>query len=364
MKSLVSVLASIAVLLGVFGVAGGVAWVKYIQIEQAKAAGGYGPMPETITARDVEPITFRQSATSVGTVVASKWITLRNEVSGAVVRLSVTSGSMVNQGDVMIELDKSVEQASLESAAARCKINESTFKRMKQAFQSKASTELEVEQSEAELAQSKAEFARLQAIIEKKTMRAPFRARAGLINIHPGQFLAEGTEITTLQGVGDFINIDFMMPQTIADQLKIDQEVTIQHAGGNFQATVKAFDSKADRSTRNLLVRAELRNPAESLTPNDSVHVDVEYGPEIQVMSVPIEAIRRTPMGAHVFVVEEDSKGGKIASMRTVIPGRTIGGRQAIMSGLSQQQQVIADGSFKLREGSPIVVSQSASTEQ
>lgn len=355
MKKLITILGSLAVIVSVAAVAGGIAWVKQKQMELAASGGGLGPMPETVTAYAVEPLSFRQSASAVGTVVAPRWITLRNEVAGAVSRITLESGAVVNQGDLMLELDKNVEQASLESAEARCKITESTYKRTKQAFAMKAVTDLEVEQAEAEYEQSIAERARLQAIIEKKTLRAPFRARAGIINVHRGQYLPEGTEITTLQGIDDYVHIDFMLPQTVADQVTVGQTVSLLHAEMKLYGVVDALDAKSDRATRNLMVRANLKSPPASLSPNDSVRVDVEYGPEIPAMTVPIESIRRTPSGAHVFVVDTDANGNKIASMRMVLPGRTIGNRQAIMNGLKEGEQVIADGSFKLREGSPIV---------
>ncbi len=364
MKTLVTVLASLAVLVSVGAIAGGIAWLKKMQIEAAASSGGHGPMPETVTAYPVEPTSYRQSTTAVGTIVASKWITLRNEVSGAVTQISLVSGATVRQGEIMMELDKSVEQASLESAEARCKIAESTYKRTKQASLVKGVTDLEVEQAQAEMDQAKAERARLKAIIEKKTLRAPFPAQAGIVNVHQGQYLSEGTEITTLQGIGDYIYVDFMMPQTIADEVVIGQPVSIQHGEKHLEGLIEAFDSKADRSTRNMMVRAILKNPPASLSPNDSVRVDIEYGKVIEAMSVPIEAIRRTPIGAHVFIVEKDANGNSIASMQSILPGRTIGNRQTVMSGLKEGQSVIADGSFKLRSGSPIVVRPPASTEK
>lgn len=351
-----SLLGSLAILLSVVLAGGGLWAYKRMQIQAAMAAPPMEMPPESVTSHPVVSVTYRQSASAVGTVVAPRWVTLRNEVSGAILKISVASGAQVEQGAVMIELDKSVEQASLESAEARCRITESTFKRLKQAMRNNATTELEMEQAEAELAQAKAEQTRLQAIIEKKTMRAPFAASVGLINVHEGQFLSEGTEITTLQGIDNYIHIDFMVPQTVADQLALNQAVTIRHAGQSLNAEVQAFDSKADRATRNTMVRAKLLNPPRNMTPNDSVDVEIDFGPEQTALAIPIEAIRRAPSGAHAFVVEKGANGNLMASMRTILPGRTLGREQVILGGLMAGDQVISDGSFKLHPGSPIVL--------
>lgn len=365
MKKWSIVVGSLVVILGVCGVGVGLAGLKYLQIQAAMAAGGHGMMPETVTAYPAKPIRFRQVASAVGTVVAPQWITLRNEVSGAVHEIKLKSGGTVEKDEVLLELDISVEKASYAAALARCRITESTFKRMQQAFQSKASTDLEVEQAEAEYSQAQAEAGRIKAIIEKKTLRAPFKARVGLVNVHVGQYLSEGTEITTLQGKDDYVHIDFMLPQTIADQVHENQAITIHHNDVKLSAVLAAMDSKADRATRNMLVRGTLKNPPESLSPNDSVSVEIEYGPEIEVLSVPIESIRRTPSGAHVFLVEQGDEMQK-ATMRPVMLGRVVQGVQSVMTGLKAGEQVISDGSFKLRDGSPIIVrdsSQKTSTE-
>lgn len=344
---------SVVVLLVLAGVGGGIAWIKKQQILAAMANGGPPEMPEAVTIYAAKPAKFRLSTLAVGTVVAPRWVTLRNEVSGSVAALHVTSGSHVEANTVMIELDKSVEQASMEAASARVRITESTFKRLKSA-RSQATTELEIEQAEAELAQAQAEHSRLQAIIEKKTMRAPFAAKVGLLNLHPGQYLSEGTEITFLQGVDDYILVDFMVSQTVADQVALDQAVLVRHGELCLPAKLVALDTKADRSTRNTMMRAELRNPPPNLTPNDSVDIEIEYGPELSGLSIPIAAIRRTPSGAHVFVAEGQADGSLKASMRTVIPGKVLGDQQVIMQGLEDGDQVIADGSFKLDDGSKV----------
>src|SRR2546430_13395635 len=64
-----------------------------------------------------------------------------------------------------------------------------------------------------------AQLARTRAVIEKKTIRAPFRARVGISDVHPGQYLNEGTELTTLQGVDAAANVDFTVAQAVAAEL-------------------------------------------------------------------------------------------------------------------------------------------------
>lgn len=359
------ILGSFAVLLFVAGIGGGLAWFKYSQIMQAQNAPPRPEPQEVVMLADVKPIGFQQSASAVGTVLAPKWVALRNEVSGAILSIPMKSGQIVEKGAVLLELDKSVEQASYESAAAKVKIAESVLKRNQQAYQVRATTELEVEQSQAEYAQANAELSRLNAILEKKTIRSPFRGRVGLINVHEGQFLSEGTELSTLQGIDEFVYVDFMMAQSVADEVVEGQAIEVEHANCKYVGKILAIDSRADRSTRNLMARAEVRKPPISMSPYDSVKVQIDYGREIAALSVPIESLRRSPIGAYVYVVEPDKEGVLRAAQRIVKAGRTIGNRIAIFEGLKENERVIADGSFKVRPGGAVTDqgTQSASTE-
>src|SRR5207253_8217596 len=103
-----------------------------------------------------------------------------------------------------------------------------------------------------------AQVARTRAIIAKKTIRAPFRARVGLADVHPGQYLNEGTELTTLQGVDAAANVDFTVAQAAASELRPGEPVDVFEADDPrpLAARIVAVDAKIDPTTRNAMVRA------------------------------------------------------------------------------------------------------------
>lgn len=310
--------------------------------------------PERVGAVAAEPIQTRASATAIGTVLAPRSIQIRTELVGTISKISFSPGQTVEEGAELLQLDTSVEQAQLASAKAMQRIAESTYKRSKQAAESRAISELELEQSEAALAQSKAEVQRLEAIIAKKTIKAPFRAKSGIFDLHPGQYLPEGTTITMLQSLDSHVNVDFMMPQHVADFIKTGDCIeVISSDATKLTATIIAIDSQADRVTRNVMARARLNDPPPSFQPNDSVKIEMEYGPTVDNVKVPYTAIRNSPTGAFVYVAQPDENdNNKLkARPRQVVPGRSAGQWVTILKGVQVGETVITDGSFKLREG-------------
>ena len=172
--------------------------------ERSNAAAASVPEPsEVVTAAVATPRTHRASATAVGTVLALQSVTLKNEIAGTVHEAHLTPGEIVGPGAVLVALDVSVEAATLKAEEARTSLAETTLKRYEGLLQHQAVSAEEVDRARAERDVSLAEIARIRAIIARKTIRAPFRARIGISDVHPGQYLKEGTQLTTLQGVAD-----------------------------------------------------------------------------------------------------------------------------------------------------------------
>lgn len=307
--------------------------------------------PEVVEFDYPEPVSMRNSTTTVGTILAPKSVQLRTEVVGTVAQLAFSPGDTVTKGQLLLKLDTSVEEAQLAGAMALLKIAKSTLKRTQEAANARAISELELEQASATMSQAESDVLRLEATIRKKTLRAPFDARAGLFEIQVGQYLPEGMQITMLQGIDQFVHIDFMMPQQAADELHVGDEIRLAVEPQPYVAKIIAVDSQADRATRNVMARARLDNPPASMQPNDSVRIELQYGSSVDAFTISAAALRRSPLGPFVYVAETDKKDHTKmrVRMQNVVPSKTIGQRVAILSGLSANQTVVSDGSFKLR---------------
>ncbi len=344
------VVGSITVVLLTFGVLGAVAYLKYMSVKQAMAAPPPPESPVAVTFVNAQPTSFRRSTTTIGTVRAPQSIQLRTELTGVITNIPMVSGSIVNAGDLLVQLDDSIEQAQLKGAMAAKRIAESTLRRNREAARLQAITELEVEQAEASLAQAQAEIERLQAVIAKKTLKAPFKARVGLFDWHLGQYLPEGAVVTTLQGVESFAHVDFSVPQHVADAIQLEQTVKLLTLQGPLDAIIIAMDSQADRITRSVMIRAKLENPPQTLQPNDSVKVAVEYGDPLNAIAVPATAIRRTPTGSMVYMAVPDKSNALRAVSRQVAVYSSVGDVAIVGEGLKAGELIVANGSFKVRD--------------
>lgn len=340
-------------LLAVFGIAIALAvWKDYSQQASAAATPPYEPM-ESVTVATAQPRQHQRSTTVIGTVVALRSITLRNEISGTVREVGLEPGKIVEKGTLLVALDVSVEEAELKALQAQAQLAETTLERTKKALENRAASEMELERARSERDVALAQMARTKAVIERKTIRAPFRAKIGMADVHPGQYLQEGTQLSTLQGVDDAVHVDFSVAQRVAAELGEGDIVEIVVASGApaIPAKVVAVDSRVDPATRNAVVRARIENVPQFPSPGASVRVRVPVGPQQDAVAVPVSSLRKGPAGEHVFVVVTDKDGKARAQMRKVESSAMLGDEVLVASGLSAGEKVAAIGSFKLREG-------------
>lgn len=357
-------IASSLLLVTLLATAGALAGWKMDSLEASAAASASQPEPmESVTTAIASSREHRPTVTAIGTVLATRSVTLRNELSGTVRDVALTPGRIVEPGTVLVRLDVSVEEAELAAQEAQAALAQTLLDRNEKASQTRAVSASEVDRARAERDVALAQIARTRAIIERKTIRAPFRARVGLADVHRGQYLDAGTALTTLQGIADAAHVDFAVPQRVAATLRKGDGVEVL-AGADespIAGTIVAIDARVDPTTRNALVRARIVDGADGPAPGASVRVEVPDGPARSAVVVPVSALRKGPAGDHVFVIAPAEDGKLRARSRPVRTGAVLAEEALIAHGLSAGERVAASGSFKLRDAVLVAVADGGS---
>ena len=354
-----SLRSSVALVASVLVIGAGLTSWKFSSLRAAEAAGANPMEPaEVVTTAAAVERPYSATTTAIGTVHALRSVTLRNEVPGTVRIARLTPGQVVEPGTVLVALDVSVEEASLRALEAQAELAGTVLERTKSLADEGAASREELDRARAERDVALAEIARLKAVIARKTIRAPFRARVGISDVHTGQYLSEGTELTTLQGVADPVNVDFAVAQAVAGVLRVGQRVEV-FAGADslpLTASIVAVDARVDPETRNALVRARLAGNDRIPAPGASVRVRIPTGPAQNAVFVPVSALRKGPGGDQVFVLAEDSTGTTRAAVRRVVAGEVVSDQVLVAEGIAAGEQVATSGSFKLRDGAKVQV--------
>lgn len=344
------------VIVACLAIAGGLAYYKYSQIQAGIAfAAAY---PEQVIA--VESViatreTWQPTTSVTAQVVATRSVTLSNELPGTITAVGFRSGEQVQSGQILVLLDTSEEQAQLAAARADAEIARLELSRNQKLIASGAAAEEARDQARARRDAAVAVVNRYLAVIEKKTLRAPFDAMTGLHELDVGQYLDKGSVITRLIGVSDSVWIDFTLPQQQAS-VQPGQKIEVFTPGDDEPqvAEVIARDAFVNERSRNVAIRALIQSDGERLLPGSLVNVEVPTAGIRSATLVPVTSVRRNSFGANVFVLvaaEEGARAGHRARLRPVALGPQRGDMMVIAAGLQSGEQVAADGAFKLREG-------------
>ena len=337
---------------------------KYNSLRVAEAASANQPEPtETVAAAVATARPHQETASAIGTVLAPRSIALRNEVAGTVRYVGLEPGRIVDAGALLVAFDVSVESAELRAQEAQARLAQTSLERVDRMASRGAASAMELDNARAERDVALAQVARTRALIARKTIRAPFRARVGMSDVHLGQFLESGTQLTTLQGVDGAVHVDFDVSQSVAAGMRRGEPVRVISGATEIPARVVAVDARVDPTTRNAVVRAELPDLALLPAPGSSVRVLVPIGPARDAVVVPVSALRKGPGGDHVFVIAPAKDGKTRAQLRLVTSGPVLGDEIVIVGGLAAGERVAASGSFKLRDAVLVAVAEPAASQ-
>jgi membrane fusion protein (multidrug efflux system) len=361
----------IAVLIALIG---GLAAVKFTQISSlinmGKQMQKAGPPPEVVSTAMSETEVWGGALSAVGSVTAAKGVAISNDSPGVVSRISFDSGAQVKAGQILVELDASVERAELASAIARKELAVLTAGRSRALLASNSISQSQLDSDEAQLRTATTDAAGLQAQIDRKTVRAPFSGRLGIRAVNLGQYLNAGTTLTFLEAI-ELVYVDFTLPQQRLSDIKVGMpvKVTIEGAGGlSSDGTIAAVDPEVDSTTRTMKVRASIPNKEEKLRPGMFANVSVVLPERGSIVAVPATAVVHAPFGDSVFVVEDkkdeagsivkgdDDKPVRVARQQFVRLGEARGDFVAVRDGVAAGQELVSAGAFKLRNGSSLKV--------
>ena len=338
-------------------VAGGLAAVKVLQIKTLiGSAALFAPPPETIASAVAHEENWPDTLPAVGSVSAAQGVTVAPEIAGTVTEIAFESGATVQQGDLLLKLDTSSEDAQLRAAEAQTELARLNAERNRKLIEDKTVSQSELDATEATLKQAQANADAIRAIIEKKTIRAPFAGKLGIRLVNLGESLAVGQGIVSLQSLSP-VFVDFSLPQQEFAQLQTGLKVRAfldAYPTNQFEGELAAINPDLDAVTRSVRVRAKFANDGELLRAGMFARVSVILPEEQPVLVVPSTAVMSAPYGDSVFVITPDDKPGStnlVAQQKFVRTGRMHGDFISVETGLKAGDKVATAGLFKLRNG-------------
>ncbi len=355
-KRMVIMLAAVVILFG------GIFGYKAFMANMMKKYMSSGQMPPvTVTAEKASTDTWQPQIKAVGSLRAVRGVEVASEIAGLVKSVHFTSGDEVKAGQVLVKLNADSDIAQLQALEAAAGLARSTFERDRKQLEAQAISQAALDIDSAELKSKQALVAQQAALINKKTMSAPFAGRLGIGSVNPGQYINPGDRIVTLQSL-DYLYVDFSLPQQELSRIMKGQTIAATsdaYPGKTFSGTVSAINPQVETSTRNVRIEAKIANPGHELLPGMFVSVEVKAGQAQSYLTLPRTAVVFNPYGETVYLVDDKGKDGKpalFARQTFITVGPSRGDQIAVLSGIREGETVVTSGQLKLRSGSPVII--------
>lgn len=333
----------------------------------AGGRGGGGGVPvemQTLTASPVEDVTE-----FVGTVKSRRTSTVQSQVEGFLTRIAVTSGTRVNRGTVLFEIDSATQQAAvagLESTKAAREADAAYARqqaaRVKALFEAGAASQQEVEQSATAVKTTEAQLRALDDQIRQQRaelayyrVTAPAAGVVGDIPVRQGDRVTRATPLTTIDdnsGMEIYLNI----PVQRAPDLRTGLAVRVLNDTGDVLSTEKItfVAGSVDDATQTVLAKAALGNPGGRFRTDQFVRAQLVWSSAPGLM-IPVTAALRIN-GQYFVFVAETADGATVARQRPVTLGAVAGQGYVVKSGLKEGDRLIISGIQKIGDGAPVMV--------
>ena len=353
------ILASVLLGLGFGGVIG---FKLYKQSMITDYLSNMGIPPVHLNATVAKSETWPQHLAAIGSLRARRGIDIRSEADGVVRKLYIEPGQWIAAGEMLVELDDTVDRATLKSADVRLQKARRDFERDRALFERELVSKDKFENSRSKFESAEALVEETQGIIDKKKIRAPFDSSIGIHNLAVGHYLSKGDKVVSLQDL-DSLYLDMKLPEKELENLRLGQQVIFSvpsHPGRSFTAVIRFIDVQVQATTRNVLVRGEVDNPMHELLPGMFADATVVLNQSHDVVTLPRTAVAFTLYGETVYLLEQETEAGAGAKSwkayrKPVKSGETRDGRLAV-TGLEAGQMVALDTQHRLLEGSPVII--------
>jgi len=363
--------ALVLVLVALAGLTGALAWFQFAvkpQMIKGFIAAAPRPVPAVAIA-EAKLENWQSRISAIGTFRAVQGIDVSPQVGGVVRAINFESGQDVQRGQLLIQIDDSVEQADLKSNLATLRNVELALERQRQLVAGGSTATASVDAALAARDSAAAAADRTRALIAQKALTAPFSGRLGLRRIDAGQYVSPGTSIVTLQQL-DPIYVDFPVTEQDIGRVAVGQSIEIgvdAFTGRTFKGKVTSIDARVSIEARTILLRAQVDNTGGELRPGMFANVSVLVGTGRDVVTIPRTGVSYSLYGDTAFVVKPASPpaGAAQASAaptdqslvverRVLRIGEMRGDQVAILDGVAPGEKIVTEGQLKLQNGARV----------
>ncbi len=356
--------------------------------KEASAPRRQGGRTIAVEVGAVQRGVIEENISAVGSLTASRYVSVAPKISGRVERVLVQVGDQVSGGQLLAQLDSRELQEEVKEAEASLKVSEATlkgkdaelldlrrkFERTRRLFEKNFISRQELDTSESErisaaaeveltralIVQMRARLANVKLQLSETQLKAPFSAYVEKRLLDPGAMVKDGTPIVSLVDIGR-VKVIIPVVEQNYPRIAVGQEARVAldaYPGRQFRGKVVRLTPVLSQETRTGEVEIEVDNSDGLLKPGMFARVELAISQRRDVLLVPAGALIKTPSGHGVYRVNRGKSKNPRAELVAVQVGSSQDGKMEIRGALKAGDQVVTLGGSLLNDGQRVRISE------
>jgi multidrug efflux system membrane fusion protein len=328
-------------------------------------------VPVTVAA--VQQRSVPNEISAIGSVTPIQAVAVRSQVGGTLVQVGFEEGEDVRAGQILFQIDPRPYEAALEQAQAvlardlvqlanaqqqvirYAELSRTQMASREQYDQYRTNAEVLA----AAVTSDSASVRNARLNLEYCTIRARISGRSGGLLVREGNLVrAADAQALVLINQLHPIAVAFSVPQRYLDDIRrfsrgrrLDviirpQDDTTQTMTGR----LSFINNQVDTTTGTIVLKATFPNDDSRLWPGQFVTVRLILDVQLNVLTIPSQAVMTGQVGSFVFVVNADGSAGTVP----IAVGRAVNDDVVVDSGLVAGQTVVTDGQLRLTPGARV----------
>lgn len=333
--------------IGVIALAGLLIYINLPVPEQTSQRGGRAT---PVTTEIVQIADFPVTLQALGTAKANESVNITPQQSDVITALNFSDGQRVTAGTVLAQLNSNEQKARLNEININLAEAERQLARIKNLALSNSTSAQLLDEQEARVKALTAQREVAQENLAKRQIVAPFSGKLGLRQVSLGAYVKPGDVLTTLDDM-DTIKVDFAISERHLPTVEQGQTVfaeSVAYPGMQFTGIITNVDSRIDPTTRSFNIRTEIDNTQQQLRPGMLLTVTLQKR-VLSTLVIDEKALVPDHENQFVFKVVD----GKAVKTQVII-GERRPGKVQILSGITEDEEIVVQGTLRIRNGSAL----------
>lgn len=335
-----------------------------------KSVSGASPQADQaipVKIQVAQSVPISDTTEYVATLKSRDAAVIMPQVEGQITEILVHSGDRVSPGTVLMQIDPTKQQATVNSQEngraaqeANLAFAQQQYDRISALAAAGVVSKQDLDQAKSAMDTARAQLKSLDAQLQEQQVQlhyyrvtAPSSGIVGDIPVHVGDRVTTTTMLTSIDKPGS-LEAYVYIPVERSAQLKMNMPVQIVNPDGDVIADsrVSFISPQVDNTTQTVLIKSRIANNEDRLRNLQFIRARVVWGMHNGPV-IPVVAVSR--VGGQYFAFVADSVNGKlIAHQKALRLGEMTGNDYAVLEGIKPGDKIIVSGVQFLVDGMPV----------